>query len=89
MKQLGEYQLPFPDSPKDEWHPIVRNRVLAMYVLAVAQTRIEGAWAAYIDAVPGQNLNQETQEVLDIGNKLPENIAKVLFPYFDGIPYAH
>uniref|UniRef100_A0A6M3K654 Uncharacterized protein n=1 Tax=viral metagenome TaxID=1070528 RepID=A0A6M3K654_9ZZZZ len=89
MKELGVNKILFPDSPEDDWHPVVRNHALARRVLVVARTRIEGKWAAYIDAVPGQDHAREVAQVLRSGDKLPEHIAKVLFPYFEGIPYAH
>ena len=69
--------------PHTEW------RALAPRVLVVAKTRVECAWAAYIDAVPGRNHDEEAGEVLDYGAKLPEEVARLLFPRFEGVPYAH
>uniref|UniRef100_A0A6M3L426 Uncharacterized protein n=1 Tax=viral metagenome TaxID=1070528 RepID=A0A6M3L426_9ZZZZ len=89
MRELGVNRILFPDSPEDDWHPITRNHALARRVLAVAKTRIEGKWAAYIDAVPGQNHDREGIRVLESGDKLPERIARLLFSEFEGIPYAH
>lgn len=71
-----------------EFKPIVRRRALSMKVLAVAQTRVECAWAAYVDAVPGWNHDAEEEAVLLHGNKLQESVARALFPNFDGVPYA-
>ncbi len=62
---------------------------LATKVLVVAKTRVEGSWAAYVDAVPGQNHREERHEVLREGTKLPEAVARVLFPEFKDLPYAH
>jgi len=62
-------------------HPLARN------VLAVARTGIEGSWAAYIDAVPGKSHEAEAAEVLDRGNKLPREIAEMLFSEFKNIQY--
>ena len=80
-------------SPEDvtEWKEklrIVKRRALGRNVLVVARTRIEGKWAAYIDAVPGRNHAHEEAAVLDHGTKLLEEVARVLFPQFDDIPYA-
>lgn len=78
---------------------IVAWRPLDNTVLAVAVERIGGRdretgeiiklWCAYIRAVPGHNHEREAESVKDWGNKLPENIARVLFPTrFRGVPYA-
>ena len=70
------------------WTPTVRRRALAQKVLSVAVTRIEGAWAAYVDAVPGQKHSLEFEAVLDNGAKLDEAVARSIFPEFDGLTYA-
>jgi hypothetical protein len=57
-------------------------------VLAVARSRIEGAWAAYIDAVPGVRHEDEVDLVLDHGAKLDVAIAREMFPFFADLPYA-
>ena len=75
----------FTEYPKD-WTPIICMRVLASKVLVVATTRIEGTWAAYCDAVPGDNHLMERDAVLAYGDKLIEEVARVLFPEFDDIP---
>jgi len=72
-----------------DWTPTIRMHALAMKVLVVAKTRVEGTWAAYCDAVPGYDHNAEYDAVLANGDKLMEEIARVLFPMFDDIPYAH
>ncbi len=57
---------------------------LAMRVLAVAviNTHDEKVfdWAAYIDAVPGQNHENEYLNVAENGSKTSKEIAEVLFP---------
>ena len=64
--------------------PEIRYRALAMKVLAVAkQGGRKNDWAAYIDAVPGNNHDHEWREVALQGAKLPYDIAKILFPAFD------
>ena len=73
----------------EDWTPTIRTHALARRVLVVARTRIEGKWAAYCDAVPGDNHKLEVDEVLKRGDKMPEYIARVLFPEFDDIPYSH
>lgn len=72
-----------------EFTPVIVTYPLAMKVLAVAQTRIEGTWAAYIDAVPGMNHQYEIHRVLADGQKLAEGIARSMFPCFKEVPYAH
>ena len=80
----------FPTTPEEAraWKPIVRRVALHRQVLAVARTRIEGAWAAYIAPVPGMNHDDEEDEVLRHGSKLLEDVAIALFPIFQDIPYA-
>jgi len=57
---------------------------LAGDVLAVAKQGGKGDdWAAYIGAVPGISHRREWRKVLENGDKLPYNVAKVLFPAFD------
>ncbi len=70
------------------WKPEQICRALSRDVLAVAQTRIEGAWAAYVAAVPGKNHRLEMATVLENGTKLDRRIAAILFPIFSDIPYA-
>lgn len=70
------------------WTPMVRVHPLASKVLAVAATRVEGTWAAYCDAVPGINHHSEAGAVLTSGDKLMEEVARVLFPGFDEVPYS-
>ncbi len=79
----------WPDNPK-EFREFVCLRALAMRVLAVAQTRIEGTWCAYIDAVPGARHREEYAAVLRHGDKLDEEVAAALFPWLAslGVPYA-
>jgi hypothetical protein len=81
----------FPKSSEEaqNWRPIVRQHALASCVLAVARTRREATWCAYIDAVPGHDHDDEADEVLSCGAKLLEEIARVLFPFFNDVPYAH
>jgi hypothetical protein len=66
----------------------IRKIALAQRVLVVASTRVEGKWAAYIDAVLGVDHEEESDEVLKRGCKLPENIARLLFCEFKNLPYA-
>jgi len=67
---------------------MLRYHALAHCVLAVACTRIECAWAAYIDAVAGVNHDREMDAVLRHGAKLLEPVARILFPEFTEVPYA-
>ena len=80
----------FPTTAEEAlaWTPIISRVALHSQILAVAKTRVEGAWAAYIAPVPGMNHDNEYQEVLRSGNKLLEEVARCLFPCFNDIPYA-
>ena len=55
-------------------------RALATRVLAVA-VKCEISWCAYCDAVPGKNHASEVHAVMEHGDKLPEHIARSIFPY--------
>lgn len=91
MRQIGRFGFPSQgdQGEAERWRPYIRWIALARRVLVVANTRIEGAWNAYIDAVPGENHDREWEEVKSHGAKLPEQVARSLFPDFEGVPYAH
>lgn len=72
----------------NDGQPVPMLHELASRVICVAHARIEGTWSAYCDAVPGIRHRDEMEEVFRHGSKLRENIARALFPQFDGIPYA-
>lgn len=60
---------------------ILVTRALAKNVLVVAVVDEDiRDWAAYIDAVPGMDHEQEKHEVARVGNKIPYEIAKLIFP---------
>ena len=70
------------------WDQVVHYKALATRVLVVARTRVDGTWKAYCNAVPGEHHSKEIQEVLDYGDQLREDVARVLFPEFKELPYA-
>ncbi len=80
----------FPKSSEEAraFVPLILTRALSMRVLVVARTRVECAWAAYVDAVPGLDHRAEVEPVLNYGSKLDERLARILFPAFDDVPYA-
>ena len=60
---------------------ILVTRALASKVLVIAVINDDiKDWAAFIDAVPGMDHEQEKIEVARVGNKLPFEIAKLIFP---------
>jgi len=71
-----------------EFKPEIRIYALASQVLAVATTRIEGTWKAYINAVPGINHSEEFDDVLRHGEDPGERIARAIFSEFYDVPYA-
>ena len=79
----------FPTSVEEAqtWQETVIAHALAARVLIVAVTRIECAWSAYADAVPGWNHEQEKHAVRREGDKLGEGFARALFPMFNEVPY--
>jgi hypothetical protein len=59
---------------------VIRYKALGARVLAVATVGAVGDWSAYVDAVPGKSHEKEAEEVAGTGDKLPEDLAKFLFP---------
>jgi hypothetical protein len=58
-----------------------RRMALAQHVMVVAVFDLEvGDWSAYIDAVPGNDHAAEWGSVVDHGDKIPKDVAAVLFP---------
>jgi len=51
-------------------------------VVAVVNKQIKD-WACYIDSVPGNNHDEEYENVTENGTELPHDIAKLLFPDLD------
>lgn len=80
----------FPKSVEEAqaFDPLIHYRALSARVLVIARTRIECAWAAYVDAVPGINHKHECDAVLQSGAKVDHDLARLLFPQFDEVPYA-
>ena len=64
-----------------EYHALA-NRVMTFAVANIAV----GDWAAYIDAVPGENHDEEFDQLLEKRSsaKLPYEIAKIIYPHYDG-----
>ena len=89
MRTLGERQFEFPETSEEAklWSDsqVTEYRALHRKVLCHAHTRIEGAWCAYIFPVKGKSHQEEWRGWREDGVKLPEEIAKLLFPAFEGI----
>ncbi len=88
MKTIDSIDFPENTTEHEGWTRTVNRRALAHDILVVATTRREGKWSAYISVVPGENHDDEWEEVLRHGTKVLEPLAMVLFPWFAGIPYA-
>jgi len=78
-----------------KWTPQIESYELAPQVLVVARTRVEGAWRAYVGCVPSAifELDEVHREifrkmVLDGGEKVPEALARIMFPQFKDLEYA-
>jgi len=87
MNKLPDWAIEHFANPQT-WKPFTIRHALAMQVLCVAHTRVEGCWSAYCDAVPGWDHALEQEAVLQRGEKLEEKVALAIFPQFTGIPYA-
>jgi hypothetical protein len=60
---------------------LIITHALAQKVLAIAVVNESvGDWSAYINAVPGHNHDIEKVEAARTGEKLPYQIAAILFP---------
>lgn len=59
-----------------------RYFALDRQVLVVAVEGEVKDWAAYIGAVEGNKHSEEVQKVYERGTKLPEQVARILFPDF-------
>ena len=70
-----------------EWSAKIARYSLSPNVMVVARTRIEGTWAAYVAAVPGQSLSEDEKLTLDNGTKLSEKIARAIFSTFEEMKY--
>ena len=66
---------------------LIIYKPLAKKVLTVAVEGSINDWAAYIDSVPGDDHSCEWEEVYKHGSKLPETIAKLLYPEFQTKTY--
>jgi hypothetical protein len=90
MKKLGKNNISFPETLEEAqgWTPTSTRRMLHRQVMCLARTRVEGKWCAYCFPVPGINHDNEEYLWENEGVKLPKEIALILFPYFEGIPYA-
>lgn len=63
-----------------------RRRSMASKCIAVATITKGVDWAAYIDGVPGKRHDDEWPEVAKTGAKLPEDVARLIFPGIE-LPY--
>lgn len=88
MKTIGHFEFPETREEATAWTPDVVVAALDRRVLAVAKTRIEGAWSVYCGSVRGECHSREYFEVLEEGSKLSETIARAIFPRFVDVPYA-
>lgn len=96
VRRVSRHETLVPDFPDPddrdsckEWAPHVAVYAMARSVVVVANTRVEGRWKAYIDAVPGKNHDLEWQDVRRQGVTVPHRIARVMFPGFADIPYVN
>lgn len=80
----------FPTTRRDaqEWKPFEAYIALGPDVLVAMNSRIECKWSAYIQSVPGEDHTIEYKQVLRTGTKLPERIARAIFPEWGPVPYA-
>ena len=80
----------FPKSVEEAnaWTPYTRYIALHRNVLVVAKTRVEVGWKACCGTVPGENHDNEWQEILYFGDDVGERIARAMFPELEGVRYS-
>jgi hypothetical protein len=88
MKEVGGFPFPETKEEADAWEPVFYREALHQQIIVVGKTRIEGKWNAYIFPVPGHNHEQEMSLWETEGAKLSEDLARMFFPQFEGVPYA-
>ena len=88
MRTIGRYTFPDTEAEAENWKPIQVRHMLHRQVMVVARTRIEGAWKAYCFPVPGENHDDEEVRWKQDGVQLAEPIARAMFGFFEGVPYA-
>ena len=64
-------------------------KALDIRVLVVAVEGYDEDWSAYIGAVRGDSHRKEWEGVKAHGSKLPENVARLLFPGFRDLGYRY
>lgn len=84
---LAGLSFPDPGESTSDWKPTIIHFALARDVLAAAITQVSGHWVAYIKSVPGHDHEGETEDVLWYGMKLPEDVARAIFPQWKEIPW--
>jgi len=90
-KTIGSHKFPANREAAAIWEPAYRWRSIGPNVLAVAKTRVEGEWRAYIDSVNARNHDdgEVMDKVLRFGVPVDETLARGLFPVeFREVPYA-
>ena len=88
MKTIGQFEFPSIADEASSWKRVSLFKPLHSQVLCEAHTRIEGKWAAYCFPVPGMNHEKEVFLWETQGDKINENVARAIFPEFEGVPYA-
>lgn len=83
-----EFSFPENEAEYINWSPDKSRYILHRNVMCFAHTRVEGKWSAYCFPVPGINHDDEEYLWENEGDKLPKNVADMLFPQFAGLPYA-
>ena len=87
-RHCTEFEWPIGPAYTSVWAKQYAVVALHHQILAVAVTRIEEKWKAYVAPVAGINHDDEWKEVWQHGAQLPEDVAAALFPGFATLTYA-
>lgn len=75
-----------------KWKPKIASHEFGNFgglmITAVARTRIDGSWRAYIGVTTGDYPEIESKRILSHGAKLAADTARTIFKKFDKLPYA-
>lgn len=84
MRTIGNFD--FPDTSDDArvWEARVFAEHLSPEVMAVARTRIEGRWSAYVAPIDSDD-KDALSKVLRWGTKMREPHARAIFPNLSAV----
>ena len=88
-KTIGGHLFPANRVAGCIWEPAIFHRSVGPEIVAVAKSRIEGKWRAYIATTTEANHDNAIEATINWGIPVDEKLARGLFPVeFTEVPYA-